>query len=83
MDKLLAQGTKHGFIEPITPENSKDKTLILFTSAYYNEYKRAFENNSLFENLIIIDGNTINDYINDFDFWIVFKQTIDNIIKYK
>ena len=83
MDKLLAQGTKHGFIEPITPENSKDKTLILFTSAYYNEYKRAFENNSLFENLIIIDGNTINDYINDFDLWIVFKQTIDNIIKYK
>lgn len=83
MDKLLAQGTKNGFIKPITPENTKDKTLILFTSAYYNEYKRAFENNSLYENLIIIDGNTINDYINDYDFWDEFKQTIDNIIKYK
>ena len=82
IDKLGFQGMKCGFIDPITLENSKDKTLILFTSEYYDKFKRTFEEHPGFENLIIIDGHTINDLINNQDFWDSFKQTLNSIIEY-
>ena len=82
IDKLGFQGARAGFIKPLTPENSDDKTLILFTSAKYDKFKRTFEEHIGFKNLLIIDGNTINDLINNTDFWEDFKQFIINIIKY-
>ncbi|WQJ53244.1 MAG: hypothetical protein [Wendovervirus sonii] len=82
IDKLGFQGSRAGFINPITPENNKDKTLILFTNLYYNEYKRAFENNIGFENLLIIDGTSIDYNIKNNDFWQFFKNLLQNIIQY-
>lgn len=82
MDKLHSQGVKNGIIEGIGPGN-KDKILILFTNLGFPEYKATFENNSLFENLLIIDKETINDLIPNMDFWMYFKGIMNGIVNYK
>lgn len=82
IDKLGFQGVRCGFIEPLTPDNPKDKTLILFTNLRYDEYKRTFEGNIGFENLLIIDGHTIDELIATKDFWACLKNKLNKIMCY-
>ena len=74
-DKLFSQGVHNKFIESFDNDYPY-KTLILFTDINFDKYRPAFEHNSLYKNLIIIDCNTINNVINNYDFWQYFKNYI-------
>lgn len=82
IDKLGFQGAKLNIIEPLR-EDSKNKPLVLFTNVHWDHYRATFEKHPGYDNLLIIDGNTIDESINNDDFWTSFKNTLNNIKNYK
>lgn len=77
-DKLLAQGVYFKFIDPVTIDSTQ-KTLVLVTDVKFDKYRPAFEKNPIYKKLLVIDGNTINNIINNYDFWQYFKEVLKKL----
>lgn len=80
IDKLYAQGIYNEYIESFN-KNSEiiNKQIILFTNADFAKYRPTFEKHPIYNHLLIIDYNTINNTINNQDFWLYFKKYIANL----